>query len=39
MERVHPFELMQDQERSGYAVLIRIDRVRSGSQTIMSRDD
>jgi pyridoxine/pyridoxamine 5'-phosphate oxidase len=38
MQRVHPFELMQDPERQGFAVLIRIDRVRSGSQTIMSRD-
>jgi hypothetical protein len=39
MQRVHPFELMQDPERLGYAVLIRVDRVRSGSQTIMRRDD
>jgi hypothetical protein len=38
MERVHPFELMQDPDRIGYAVLIRIDRVRSGSATIMERD-
>jgi general stress protein 26 len=39
MARVHPFELTQDPERNGYAVLIRVDRVRSGSQTIMSRDN
>ena len=39
MERVHPFELGQDPERKGYAVLIRVDRVRAGSETIMSRDD
>jgi hypothetical protein len=39
MERVHPFELGQDPERTGYAVLIRVDRVRSGGATIMSRDD
>jgi hypothetical protein len=38
MERVHPFELGQDPERIGYAVYIRVDRVRSGSQTVMSRD-
>jgi hypothetical protein len=38
MERVHPFELMQDPDRAGYAVLISIDRVRSGSATIMERD-
>ena len=38
MERVHPFELGQDPERTGYAILIRVDRVRSGSQTIMTRD-
>ena len=39
MERVHPFELAQDPDRVGYAVLIRVDRVRTGSETIMSRDD
>ena len=38
MERVHPFELGQDPERLGYAVLIRVDRIRAGSETIMSRD-
>jgi uncharacterized protein len=39
MERVHPFYLGQAPERLGYAILIRVDRVRSGSQTVMSRDD
>jgi general stress protein 26 len=38
MERVHQFELGQDPERKGFAVLIRVDRVRSRSETIMSRE-
>ena len=38
MARVHPFELGQDPERKGFAVLIRVDRVREGAATIMSRD-
>jgi general stress protein 26 len=38
MARVHPFEIGQDPERKGFAVLIRVDRVRQGAQTIMSRD-
>ena len=38
MARVHPFEIGQDPERKGYAVLIRVDRIRAGSETIMSRD-
>jgi hypothetical protein len=38
MDRVHPFELGQDPDRKGYAVLIRVDRVRSGNETIMTRD-
>jgi predicted pyridoxine 5'-phosphate oxidase superfamily flavin-nucleotide-binding protein len=39
MARVHPFEIGQDPERTGYAVVIRVDRVREGSATIMQRDD
>lgn len=39
MERVHPFEIGQDPDRLGYAVLIRVDRIRAGSETIMSRDE
>jgi predicted pyridoxine 5'-phosphate oxidase superfamily flavin-nucleotide-binding protein len=39
MERVHPFELGQDPERKGYAVLIRVDRVRQGNDVIMQRDE
>jgi hypothetical protein len=38
MARVHPFEIGQDPERKGYAVLIRVDRIRDGSETIMLRD-
>jgi predicted pyridoxine 5'-phosphate oxidase superfamily flavin-nucleotide-binding protein len=38
MERVHPFELAQDPERIGYAILIRVDRVRERNDTLMSRD-
>ena len=38
MERVNPFELAQDPERIGYAVLIRVDRVRERNDTIMTRD-
>jgi hypothetical protein len=37
MERVNPFELAQDTDRSGYAILIRVDRVRAGAETIMER--
>src|SRR5689334_8326192 len=35
MERVNQFELAQDPEHKGYAVLIRVDRVRSRNDTIM----
>jgi predicted pyridoxine 5'-phosphate oxidase superfamily flavin-nucleotide-binding protein len=38
MERVHPFEIGQDPERTGYAVLIRVDLVRERSETIMQRE-
>lgn len=38
MARVHPFELAQDPQRTGIAVLIRVDRVRTGNDTIMTRD-
>lgn len=38
MERVHPFELAQDPDRRGYAILIRVDRVRQGNDVIMDRD-
>jgi len=38
MERTHPFELAQDPDRQGYAVLIRVDRVRAGGAVIMERD-
>jgi hypothetical protein len=38
MARVHPFEIAQDPDRTGFAVLIRIDRVRKGSETIMERE-
>src|SRR4029079_2641133 len=30
MARVHPFELAQDPERKGIAILIRVDRIRTG---------
>ncbi|MEX0749645.1 MAG: pyridoxamine 5'-phosphate oxidase family protein [Dehalococcoidia bacterium] len=39
MERVHPLELAQDPDRTGYAVLMRIDRVRARSETIMERGE
>ena len=38
MERVNELELGQDPERQGYAVIIRVDRVRERSQTIVVRD-
>ena|SRR5438105_24534 len=38
MERTNPFELAQDPDRTGYGVLIRVDRVREGSAVIMERD-
>jgi general stress protein 26 len=37
MQRVNHFELAQDPERSGYAILIRVDRVRARNETIMER--
>ena len=37
MERVNPFELLQDPERKGFAIVIRVDRVRSRDDTIMQR--
>lgn len=39
MDRVVDFELAADPERKGYAVLIRVDRVRRGPQVIMQRDE
>ncbi len=38
MERVNQFELAQDLERTGYAVFIRVDRVRARNDTIMLRE-
>jgi general stress protein 26 len=38
MERVNQFELAQDPERTGYAILIQVDRVRARNDTIMRRD-
>ncbi len=38
MERVNQFELAQDPERTGYAILIRVDRVRERSETVMVRE-
>jgi uncharacterized protein len=38
MERTHPFELAQDPDRTGYAVLMRVDRVRSGPAVVMQRE-
>jgi general stress protein 26 len=38
MEHVNQLELAQDPERTGYAILIRIDRVRARNETIMLRD-
>jgi hypothetical protein len=37
MEKVHPFELAQDKDLAGFAVLIRVDRVRQGNDVIMER--
>ena len=37
MHRVNQLELAQDPERSGYAILIRVDRVRARNDTIMER--
>lgn len=39
MERVVEVELKRDPERRGHAVLIRVDKVISRSQVIMSRDE
>jgi len=38
MDRVVQRELDQDPERKGFGVLIRVDRVRQGSNLIMERD-
>lgn len=38
MERVNQFEIAQDPERTGYAILIRVDRVRARNETIMERE-
>ena len=38
MERVNQFELMQDPERKGFAIVIRVDRVRSRDDVIMERE-
>jgi len=38
MERVNQFELAQDPERTGYAVVVRVDRVRARNETLMVRD-
>lgn len=38
MERVNKFELAQDPEHTGYAIYIRVDRVRARNETIMARD-
>ncbi len=38
MARVNAFELAQDPDRIGFAVLIRVDRVRARNDTIMARD-
>lgn len=38
MERTIPQELAKDPERKGYGVMVRIDRVRQGSNTIQERD-
>jgi hypothetical protein len=38
MGRVNQFELAQDPERTGYAILIRVDRVRARNETIMERE-
>jgi hypothetical protein len=39
MERVVEFELNQDPERLGYAVVIRVDKVISRGQVLMSREE
>ena len=39
MERVVQRELDQDPERKGFGVLIRVNRVRQGSNVIMERDE
>lgn len=36
--KVHPFEIGQDPERVGFAIYMRVDRVREGSATIMERN-
>jgi hypothetical protein len=36
-ERVNPFEMAQDPDRTGIAILIRVDRVRARNDTIMQR--
>lgn len=38
MERTIPIELEKDPERKGYGVIVQVDRVRSGSNTIQERD-
>jgi uncharacterized protein len=38
MARVNQFEIAQDPERIGYAVLIRVERVRDRNDTVMQRD-
>ena len=38
MERVNQFELAQDPDRTGFAILVRVDRVRSRNETIMQRE-
>jgi hypothetical protein len=38
MDRVIQVELDADPERKGYGVLIRVDRVRAGSNVLMERD-
>lgn len=37
MERVNQFELAQDPQHTGYAILIRVNRVRARNETIMER--
>ncbi len=39
MDRVVEFELNQDPERKGVAVLVRVDRVRRGNQVLMQREE
>jgi hypothetical protein len=38
MGRVNQLELAQDAERTGYGILIRVDRVRARNDTVMVRD-